>query len=238
MGMTLEAFVDGVRTAYGADLVTVVLYGSAAGRDYHGPDSGHNVLVLARDVNTSHLHAMSGVVQQWIKAGNPPPLLLTSAEWRASSDVFSLEYADVLERHRVLTGEFPIQGIQVRRSNIRQQLETEAMGKLLRLRRGVMSAGDDTVVLRELLDDALPSLLALFRGVIRLHGEAVPASSEALCDRVAALAGFSAAEFRTALEQRRGTRKITDAEVRAGMRGFHEALEKLVAHVDAFVVHD
>jgi hypothetical protein len=138
----------------------------------------------------------------------------------------------------VLTGEFPTQGIQVRRGDVRQQLETESMGKLLRLRRGVMSAGDDTVVLRELLDDALPSLLALFRGAIRLHGEAVPASSEALCDRVAMLAGFSAAEFRPALEQRRGTRKITDAEVRAGLRGFHEALEKLGAHVDAFVVHE
>src|SRR5690349_1385256 len=154
MGMTLEGFVARVRAAYGADLVTVVLYGSAAGRDYHGPDSGHNVLVLARDVNTTHLRAMSSVVQEWMKAGNPPPLLLTTAEWRSSSDVFALEYADVLERHRVLAGEFPVQGIQVRRADIRQQLETEAMGKLLRLRRAVMSAGDNAAALRGLLDDA------------------------------------------------------------------------------------
>jgi hypothetical protein len=237
MAMTLDEFVAGVRSACGADLLSMVLYGSAAGRDYHGPESGHNVLVLARDVSTASLHAMSGVVQKWMKAGNPPPLLLTAAEWRASADVFSMEYADVLERHRVLTGEFPTQGIQVRRHDIRQQLETESMGKLLRLRRGVMSAGDDAKVLRALLDDALPSMLALFRATVRMHGEPVPASSEALCDRVAALVGFPPAEFRAVLAQRRGT-KLTDPEVRESLRGYHEALEKLVAHVDAFAVND
>lgn len=238
MAMTLDEFVAGVRGACGADLVSVVLYGSAAGRDYHGADSGHNVLVLTRDVNTTSLRGMSGVVQQWMKAGNPPPLLLTAAEWRASSDVFSIEYADVLERHRVLHGEFPTDAIHVRLRDMRQQLETEAMGKLLRLRRGLLSAGDDAAMLRALLDDALSSMLTLFRATLRLHGEPVPPSSEALCDRVAALAGFPPAEFRMVLAQRHGNKRISHAEVQDGLRAYHEALEKLVAHVDGFAVND
>lgn len=238
MAMTLDEFVAGVRTAHGADLVSVVLYGSAAGRDYHGADSGHNVLVLVREVNTAGLQAVSRVVQKWMQAGNPPPLLLTAAEWRARADVFPMEYADVLERHRVLAGEFPVQGIQVRRRDIRLQLETEAMGKLLRLRRGAMSAGDDAKALRALLDDALSSMLTLFRATVRMHGEPVPASSEALCDRAAALAGFPPAEFHAVLAHRRGTKRLADGEVREALRGYHEALEKLVAHVDAFAVND
>ena len=53
-----------------------------------------------------------------------------------------MEYADILERHRVLDGTPPLDGITVPR-HLRLQLEQEAMGKLLRLRQGVLLAGTD-----------------------------------------------------------------------------------------------
>lgn len=238
MAFTLDDLVAGVRGAAGDDLVCVVLYGSAAGRDYHGAKSDQNVMVLLREAGAGALDALGPVVRRWVGVGNPPPLLLTLDEWRARSDVFAIEYADLLERHRVVAGVLPLDGIVVRRQHLRLQLESEAMGKLLRIRRGIMSAGGDTERLRSLVEDALPGMLALLRATVHLHGEAAAESSDALCDRAAALAAFDAAPFHVVLAARRAARPIGDDAVVAAAHGYLEALTRLVAHADALRVED
>jgi hypothetical protein len=233
MAMTLDQMVDGVRAAGGDNITAIVLYGSAAGRDYYTNDADQDVLVLVRDIDAPKLRAMGPTVRAWIKAGNPPPLVLTLAEWKNRADVFAIEYADLLERHRVLSGDFPIAGMTVNRTHLRLQLESEAMGKLLRFRRGVLNAMGHAAVTRALLSESLSSILALMRATLHLHGQAAPDSSDALCDRVAALAGFDGSAFRAVLADRRGDTKLRDDALDGVVDGYHEALEHLVAHVDA-----
>jgi hypothetical protein len=233
--MTLDDLVTAARQAAGADVIAVVLYGSAAGRDYHDGATGLDTLVLLRNLDAAQLRAFSPAVQRWVSAGNAPPLLLTEAEWRQRADVFPMEYADLLERHRVLHGHLPVDGVAVSTTHLRLQLEAETMGKLLRLRRAVLSAAghDDT---RELLAESLSSMLALLRATLHLHGEASPASSDAVCDRAAQLAGFDAAPFRALLAERRGDARPADAALDGIVFGIHEALERLVAHLDQVAV--
>jgi hypothetical protein len=238
MSMTLNAFVDAVRRAAGENIVAVVLFGSAAGRDYHGPASDHNVLVLVKRAAAADLTMLASAVHRWTRAGNPPPLVLTPAEWQRRSDVFALEYADLLEQHRVVFGTFTADAVRVRRRDLRLQLESEVMGKLMRFRRGVMSAGSEPRKLRELLEDSLSSMLTLLRGTLHLHGESAPASSETLCDRAGVLAGFDAAPFRAVVSHRRGTAPLRDGALGAIVAGYLEAIERLVAHVDGYAVDD
>lgn len=233
MAMNLDQMVAGIRTAGGDNVTAIVLYGSAAGRDYYTDGADRDVLVLVRDIDAPKLRAMTPTVRAWIKAGNPPPLVLTLAEWKNRADVFAMEYADMLERHRVLSGEFPVTGISVNRAHLRLQLESEAMGKLLRFRRGVLNTMGHAAVTRALLSDSLSSILALLRATLHLHGETAPESSDALCDRVAKLAGFDPSAFRAVLADRRGDVKLRDDALDGVVDGYHEALEQLVAHVDA-----
>jgi hypothetical protein len=237
MAMTLDQLVARVRETMGANLTGVVLYGSAAGRDYHG-GTDYNVLILVREATKRDLEGLAPVVRAWIGAGNSPPLLLTVAEWGRRADVFAIEYADLLERHRVLHGELPVEGVVVRRSDLRHQLESEAMGKLLRLRRGIMSAAGDPGRLRALLTDSFSAMLTLVRATLHLHGEAAPDSSDAMVDRVAVLARFSPASFHTMLAARRGSARLRDDELESVVHGYLEALEALIAHVDGLRVGD
>jgi len=237
MTKTLDSFVEAAQSACGADLVGIVLYGSAAGRDYHGARSDENVMVLVRHADPSVLGALASAVHRWTSAGNPPPLLLSVAEWQRRSDVFALEYADLLEQHRVVYGALPLEGVQVRRRDLRTQLESEIMGKLLRFRRAVMSAGGNPRRTRALLDESLSALLTLLRGVLHLHGEPTPPSSESLCDRAAELAGFSPAAFRALVAQRRGT-PVRDDALAGVVAGCLEALERALSHVDGYTVND
>ena len=112
------------------------------------------------------------------------------------------------------------------------------MGKLLRFRRGLTTAAGNAERVRSLLDESFSSMLALLRATAHLHGEPVPPSSEALCERVAAMAGFSPKAFQAVLTHRRGKTKLPDDEVDGVAHGYLAALERLVAHADTIAVDD
>src|SRR6476661_5375234 len=124
--MTLDELVSQLRSAYGTALQAVVLYGSAAAGEHIPKKSDYNVLVIVDALDANRLAAASAVSRAWAEAGNPAPLTLTTSEWRGSSDIFPMEYADILERHRLLYGNAPFDGITVDLKDLRLQLEQEA----------------------------------------------------------------------------------------------------------------
>ena len=117
--MTLDELVQQLRKAFGDELRAVVLYGSAAAGEHIAKRSDYNVLVLVDALDLEHLDREAAIARAWAEGGNPPPLTLTVDEWRSSSDIFPMEYADILERHRVLYGTPPFDGIRVERSTLR-----------------------------------------------------------------------------------------------------------------------
>ena len=115
--MTLDELVRQLRAAYKERLASVVLYGSAAGGDHIPDRSDYNVLVLLDPIDSaqpdaSSSDAASAVARAWREAGNPPPMTMSLDEWRRSADIFPMEYADILERNRILHGEPPFAGIR------------------------------------------------------------------------------------------------------------------------------
>src|SRR5882762_6676312 len=108
--MTLDELVSQLRGAYGGALRSVVLYGSAARGEHTAKRSGYNVLVIVDALDAARLSAASAASRAWTEAGNPAPLTLTTSEWRGSADIFPMEYADILERHKVLHGDPPFDG--------------------------------------------------------------------------------------------------------------------------------
>src|SRR5205814_2209271 len=109
--MTLDELVSQLRAAYGPALRSIVLYGSAAAGEHLPKRSDYNVLVVVDSLDAPQLTAASAASRAWADAGNPAPLTMTTSEWRGSSDIFPMEYADILDRHRVLFGDDPFAGI-------------------------------------------------------------------------------------------------------------------------------
>lgn len=234
--MTLDELVSQLRAAYGDVLHSVVLYGSAAAGEHIPKRSDYNVLVIAKSLPADKLRAAAAVGSAWSVSGSPPPMTLTLDEWRGSSDIFAMEYADILERHKVLYGEPPFDGISVARGDLRLQVEREAMGKLLQFRQGVLAAGNDGKKQLMLLEASLSTLMVVFRGVSRLSGEQPPADNEALASAIAARAGFDAAPFTRVVRHVRGTEKVAPRDVEGIISGYLEGLQRLVAHVDRLAV--
>ncbi|MEO5817310.1 MAG: hypothetical protein ABIT20_18730 [Gemmatimonadaceae bacterium] len=240
MAMTLEELVTQLRSGYGAHLSTVVLYGSgaSAGGDYVKGKSDYNVLVLLDRIDAATLAAASAVARAWREAGNPPPMTMTVDEWRRSSDVFPMEYADILQRHRVLYGTPPFEGITVSRDHLRLQLEQQVMGKLLQLRQGALLAGADGKRQLELISASLSTIMVLFRATLRLKGEEPPTDNAAVADRVAGLAGFNAAPFVRAVRNHRSEQKLDAGDAGAVLAQYLSGVERLDAYLDTFTTQE
>src|SRR5881392_3880577 len=125
--MKLDELVRQLQLAYGNGLRSVVLFGSAVAGEHNPKKSDYNVLVIVDSLPLERLRAVAAVSKAWAEDGNPPPMTFTAREWRTSSDIFPMEYADILERHRVLFGDPPFDGISVDRKDLRLQLEQETM---------------------------------------------------------------------------------------------------------------
>ncbi|HVX41108.1 MAG TPA: hypothetical protein VHB25_16190 [Gemmatimonadaceae bacterium] len=233
--MTLDDLVAQLRAAFGAELRSVVLYGSAAAGQTIAKKPDYNVLVIVDELGAARLTAASATARAWAESGNPAPLTMTSTEWRGSADIFPMEYADLLDRHKVLYGEPPFDGITVHVRDLRLQLEQEAMGKLLRLRQGVLASGNDEGRQRELLEASASTIMAIFRAFIRLHRETPAAEQMSVVQAVAQRAGFSAEPFLRVLSHNRGEREIAKSDVGGVLAGYLEGMEKLVRYLDAYV---
>ena len=232
--MTLEELVSQLRKAWGDALRAVVLYGSAAAGEHIRARSDYNVLVIADAITSQHLRAAGAVAAAWAESGNPPPLTLTTSEWRSSADIFPMEYADILDRHRVLYGDPPFDGIRVSPHDLRLELEEQAMGKVLRLRQGIMAAHGDGRLQLELLEASLSTVMVIFRAALRLHGATPSTDNEALSRDIAGRAGFPAEPFVRVVRHVRGEEKIGRAEAGNVLEGYLSGMERLVAHLDRF----
>lgn len=232
--MTLDELVSQLRAAYGTALRSIVLYGSAAAGEHIPKRSDYNVLVIVDGLDSDRLTAASATSRAWTEAGNPAPLTLTTSEWRGSSDIFPMEYADILDRHKVLFGDPPFEGISVDRKDLRLQLEQEAMGKLIKMRQGVLASGNDGKRQVELLAASLGPVMVVFRAFLRLHGTPPPRDNVALVEAVAREAKFDAAPFARVVGHVRGKDELKSGDVGPVLAGYLQGLEKMVSHIDRY----
>jgi predicted nucleotidyltransferase len=230
--MTLDDLVSQLRAAFGAELRAVVLYGSAAAGE-RLPKSDYNVLVLVDSLEANRLLAASATAKAWSEAGNPAPLMLTTGEWESHGDVFPMEYADVLERNKVLHGTLPT-NVRVDNEHLRLQLEHEAMGTLLQLRRATLAAGNDGRSQLELLESVSSTVMVIFRAALRLAKQTPPTDNVQVSEQVASLTGIDPAPIVRVVRHKRGESAagIRPADAGAILAAYLTSMQALVRYLD------
>jgi predicted nucleotidyltransferase len=92
----LQELVTRLQQACGENLVSIVLYGSAAREDFHEEFSDVNVLVVLQHLEPSSFAAISAVLHWWSHQEKlRPPMIMTLEELRESADVFAIELLDI-----------------------------------------------------------------------------------------------------------------------------------------------
>lgn len=162
-----------IRLVFGTDLVSLVLYGSAAGEDFVPGRSDLNFAVVLERLTFPHLKALHQHLPKWHKLGMATPLLLDRHFIERGRDAFPMEFHDVRAQHRVLFGEEVFATLSIDSRHLRYQAEHEARGKLLRLRTLYAEVGAERKRLEALMLSSVKTFLIIMRNLIRLRaGEA------------------------------------------------------------------
>lgn len=178
----LDRVVAEARSAFGDDLVSVLLYGSAAGEDFVAGRSDLNLAIVVTRATFAHLQSLASCLPRWHRWGVATPLFVDRAFLDGAADVFAMEILDIQAEHRLLYGADVFAGLVPERSGLRHQIEYEARAKLLRLRVQFAEAGGKRARLQALMVDSLTSFAALMRALLRWHGAPAPGSLLALID--------------------------------------------------------
>jgi hypothetical protein len=136
----IAEFAKRLREAAKDNLVSVIVYGSAAAGDFHPEYSDLNLFCVLRDSSFTALQALAPVVKWWDRQKQPPPLVMTRDEIGRTTDVFAIELMDMKQHHRVVFGEDVLQGLSIPMNLHRVQTEYELQEKLSLLRRHLLLA--------------------------------------------------------------------------------------------------
>jgi predicted nucleotidyltransferase len=127
----IKDFINQLRDAAGANLASVILYGSAAAGDFVPDSSDMNLLCVLHETSFAQLGKLSPVVAAWTEQKNRAPLFMGMEELRRSADVFSIELLDMKNSYRVLLGEDILSALVVPTRFHRVQLEYELREKVI-----------------------------------------------------------------------------------------------------------
>jgi hypothetical protein len=214
---------------------SAVLYGSAARDDFVPGRSNLNLMLITDELSPARLSGLGGAFATWRKSGYEPPLVILRSEWDRATDVFPIEITDMRCGYEVLRGPDPVAGLRVTPADLRQALERELRGKLLRLRQGYVAAAGDAVPLGLLAERSSGTILVLLRCLLVLLGRSVPPAPMEVAAAAAAAMGVDGEPLLNVVRHRaeRGWRCST-----AEFEGYLDAVARAAAFLDQLQLGD
>jgi predicted nucleotidyltransferase len=230
----LQELVSRIHYACGEDLVSVVLYGSAARDDYHEQYSDVNVMVVLRHMRPSIFGPLTSVLTWWSHEEKlRPPMVMTLEELRESADVFAIEMLDIQAAHKTLYGDDVVSGIEVPMNLHRVEVEHDLRTTLLRLRHHLLLTADGDEELKAVLGKSVTSVVTLFRHALIALGENPPHAKAKVLEHAAELFGFNGQPLRNVLELRSDGQHIDN--VRQLYHAYMDAILAVAHGLDAKV---
>ncbi len=232
MEKELNELVEKLRQAAGANLKSVVLYGSAASGEFHPKHSDLNVLCVLERREIGEIEKLNPTAAWWTRRGHPAPLLFTTQELRQSADVFAIELLDIQANRRVLYGDDLFAGLDIPMNLHRQQVERELRTNLIRLCQGFLVAPRNLSTLLGLLSASLSTFTTLFRHTLIVLGHEPPQSKRAVVDALSKLLGFDASGFHAVLDVREGKLRESQVDVLKTCDSYLTAVTRVTEEVD------
>jgi hypothetical protein len=162
-----DALVRDLGGVFRGRLLSVVVYGGQLEGNATVPLQS---LALVSSLTAGDLEACAHLFGDWARRGIGTPLLLPDAEFRASLDVFPLEYGEIVRTHALAYGADPFASVTISPGDLRLACEAQAKSHLLHLRQGYVQTGGRLPAVARLVAESAPAFAALLRNVGRLGG--------------------------------------------------------------------
>ena len=229
------AFIDDLKHTHGRNLVSVILFGSAAAGDHVAESSDYNILIALEKIGPADLRNSHAAVREWVRTGNPVPIYFTVGELHDASDVFPIEFYHMSIARKVLFGPDVLADVAVEPGNLRLQAEYELRSKLIQLRRHYIPASATVDGLKQLMGESLSSFAALFSAVLIVKGVNPPATKREILRLTAQQLDLDGLPFEKILNIRENnfTEKLDEKTANELFGQYLEQIENVIDAVDA-----
>ncbi len=225
----ISDFVQRLNGIYQQNLVSVILYGSAASGEFIDKHSNLNLLVVLQNTDLEALKMASGIINKFPMIN---PLFLTENYINSSTDIFPIEFLDMQENYSVLYGKDVLKSINIDTCHLKFQCEQELKSKLINLRQLYLSANKDKDGLKILLFRSANSVLHILRNVLRIKGKTPPYIKEDILKEVAAEFKIDMEAWGKILAAKKKQIKLGRKDIEGLFINFVRELEKIVDAVD------
>jgi hypothetical protein len=228
---TVRAWLAPVRTAIGPDFLAAYLTGSVLTQGFDPKHSHVNLLIVARALGPERLDAIAAVLPRRKAPPLVEPLFMTRDQIDRSLDSFPIEWLEIRERHLLIEGEEVVADLDVPRTYLRLQCEHELRAKFIQLRQAYLFQHGNARELALALRSGASGFATLFRTLLRLRGETIPADTARVVQRVADVYGLDAQALLGPHMARYAGSDATDDAPRQ-FRRFLAEMERLVGALD------
>ncbi|MBD3344364.1 MAG: hypothetical protein GF401_04800 [Chitinivibrionales bacterium] len=165
---------DEYKSCYRDKLVSVILFGSAAGGDFDPKSSDINLLIILNKATLQQLEKSGAIQEKWMKKRFTRPLFMDKEYISRSLDSFPVEFLNMRGCYEVLFGEDVLAGLTIKDEDLRLQIERELKGKQLHLMQDWLEVRNKSGKIKDLLGISIHDFAASFRAMLHLKGEDVP----------------------------------------------------------------
>jgi hypothetical protein len=175
----LNSFLQSAKDAFGPDLLSAVLFGSAAEGKLRATSDLNLILVLAsfHQAEVDQLREPLRVAQAAIQLH---PMFLLKDEISHAARSFAPKFADIRRRRAILFGEDPFASLTIPRDAEVRQLRQQLLNLILRLRAAYVARSLREEQLNLLIAGALGPLRSYAVVLLDLEGHPAPSASQAL----------------------------------------------------------
>jgi predicted nucleotidyltransferase len=185
--VSLGELVEGLKTALGEDLISVVLFGGAARGRFDPAVSDANVMLVLRAVSIETLDRVSRAAEPFRRVFQLSLLTVTEGDLADSVEVFPTKFLDIQRHHETLWGKDVASTFEVPRDRLKRHALRQLMNLHLRLRQVYLEARNRPEQLDGMIRRSVSTLLLQLGILLELQtGKACETTEEILASAAAA----------------------------------------------------
>ena len=228
---SINTFVESAKAAFGTDLVSIVMYGSAAEGRLRATSDVNTMLVLKR-FDQAHADQMREPMRLAHATIQMNTMFLLETEVPTAMEAFAVKFADIVARHRVLFGTDPFAAVEPSRDALIRRLKQVLLNLQLRLRERyvLLSLREEQLAL--VIADAAGPLRSSAASLLHLEGQTATPPKEALEKVVREMSDAGLATILHEVSTAREDRQLDPGKAAPAMMGLIEITRRLRERVE------
>jgi predicted nucleotidyltransferase len=217
---------------FGSDLVSLIVYGSAAAGSYVKGKSDINLLVVLTNAGKNKLDEAFDTVKYWKKRRVSTPLVMTTEFIKNSLDSYPIEFLNMKNSHILVYGENVLANLAFQPADLRLQIEREIKGKIILLTQGYLETEGSARQLRQLIGNSFTAFISIFNAMLYLKKEKAPQTRRETIKEACNLFSLDMAVFELCSNIKEGKDNFSGKEIIDTFKKYLHEVEKIGIIVD------